>query len=853
MLIDRNNTEYNSKEFDMEELAKKYNFSDVEKKHLTLWQKDKIYSYSPNIPRENTYIVDTPPPSISGTLHMGHVFSYTQTDFIVRFQRMRGKNVFYPMGFDDNGLPTERLVEKKNKVRSHNLSREEFIKMCQMTVNAEESLCRNLFNNLALSIDWSLEYQTISNNSRAISQMSFLDLREKNQIYRESQAVLWDPVDGTALSQADIEDKEQDSCMNEIQFHLEDGKAILIATTRPELLPACAAILFHPEDKRYKDLVGQSAIAPLFNIKIPLIHDINVDIEKGTGLVMCCTYGDNMDITWKKIYHLPERVMIDKKGKICIAHNFDERCLDQQKAKEFYDQIAGMYVKDARKKIIEILAQNNFLVSSQPITNTVKCAERSGAPLEIMTAPQWFVKVLDHKEALLKQSAALVWHPKSMKIKLDQWINSLSWDWCISRQRYFGVPFPVWYSKRRGETGKPIFASKKQLPVDPLVDLPEGYSREEVEPDRDVMDTWATSSVSPNLNSWGISDKYYLDPAKHKQLFPADLRPQGHEIIRTWAYYTMLKSYLHENCLPWKNIMISGWCLAKDKSKMSKSKGNIVDPMKLLDIYGADVVRYWASTSRLGTDTAYCEEVLKNGKRIINKLWNSAKFVSMHITDIKSPDAIEELIQSKEIFYQTDLWILSKLQSTIDNVTTSLENYEYALGREYLEQFFWNAFCDNYVEIIKSRIYDRNNLNPQGKKSAQYTLYYVLHILLKAFAPYIPHITEEIYGTLYSDSSVHEKGNWPQIKIAISAEDITQVEKALLILDHVRKVKAQHNLSIKAEIELMEYRFADNVILNHNMIEDLQHVTNTLNILHNNSLDDNPTLNGGLYVKLKFN
>ncbi|WP_103897581.1 valine--tRNA ligase [Rickettsia fournieri] len=792
----------------MKEFPKNYNFTENEKKWQQIWQEKQIYAYNPNVAKEETYVIDTPPPTVSGQLHIGHVYSYTQTDFIVRFQRMMGKNIFYPMGFDDNGLPTERLVEKQKQIKAYNMDRSEFIKICEEVVENEEEKFRSLFNQIALSVDWSLEYQTISPLSRKISQMSFLDLVQKEEIYRANQPILWDPVDGTALAQADIEDKEKTSFMNYITFKTEQGDPLTIATTRPELLPACVAVFYHPDDERYKHLAGKSAITPLFNEQVPLLADPLVQQDKGTGLVMCCTFGDQTDITWWKTHNLPLKTIITKKGTIDFQHE---------------TSIDGLKIKEARTKIIDILKEQELLIKQEDITHTVKCAERSGAPLEILTVPQWFVKTISHKEELLKRANELNWHPKNMKIRLENWINAISWDWCISRQRYFGVPFPVWYSKRVGEEGKILYADVTQLPIDPLKDLPMGYSKEEVEPDYDVMDTWATSSVSPQLSTHGISDDFAVNKDRHDKLFPMDLRPQAHEIIRTWAFYTILKAHLHQNTLPWENIMVSGWCLAEDRSKMSKSKGNVLVPEKLLEQYGSDVIRYWSANSKLGADTAYSEDVMKNGKRLVNKLWNAAKFVFIHFDKLKGEDKKASLLDIKEkITNEFDKWMVNKLVELVKLATNELQNYEYANAMHLTEKFFWVIFCDNYLEISKTRSYDEEHKNPQGQYSSILTLYHVMQTLLKLFAPFMPHITEELYQILYSENSIHVKGSWVNYSDLNYEINAKGAEGLLEILDIVRKFKAEKHLSIKAPIKLLE---VSGIVLSAELAEDLKNVT----------------------------
>jgi len=791
----------------VEELAKRYEHKAVEKKWQHNWFSSEIYYWQEEEGRENNFVIDTPPPTVSGMLHMGHVFSYTQADFIARFQRMRGKNVFYPMGFDDNGLPTERLVEKIKKVRAHNMPREEFVKLCREVVQESEEEFRNLFKSIALSIDWRQEYQTISPRSTALSQMSFLDLYHKDLAYRNMQPTLWDSVDQTALAQADIVDGEQKTYMNDIVFTDQAGQEYIIATTRPELLGACVAIFFHPDDQRYQHLAGQELYTPLFEAPVSCIADSKVEIEKGTGLVMCCTFGDITDSYWWRTHNLPLRIIIDKRGKLYNLDKFGTEnwpSKNPKQARHFGSILQDLKIKEAREKIIEVLRENNLLKAQTEINNIVKCGERSNFPLEILVTPQWCVKVLDYKEELLEKAQKCTWYPEYMRHRLENWIDGLQWDWCISRQRFFGVPFPVWYSKRKGEEGKILVADKSQLPVDPLKDLPIGYSRDEVEADVDVMDTWATSAVSPQLNSWAINDDWGLDLERHRKLFPADLRPQAHEIIRTWAFYTLVKAHHHDDSIPWKNLMISGWCLAADKTKMSKSKGNIVTPVNLIEEKGADVVRYWASHSRLGADIAYSEETFKLGNKLLTKLWNASKFVASHFAKIEEKySSAKEAVEAGKINHQVDLWIISALYKTIQEATEQLEKFEYCLARQAIEKFFWNDFCDNYLEIVKIRVYNEQRDDPKGQMSAIYSLYFCLESIFKLFALYLPHITEELNQIIFqATDSIHKRGNWPiaEKELFYSEEALEQGYKLVAILDVVRRFKAEHNMSLKVDL-----------------------------------------------------
>ncbi|WP_265033764.1 valine--tRNA ligase [Wolbachia endosymbiont (group A) of Sicus ferrugineus] len=819
-------------------LKEKYGFKEIEDKYNILWEGSKVYKW--NGEKDNTFTIDTPPPTISGKLHIGHIFSYCHTDFIARFQRMLGKDVFYPIGFDDNGLPTERLVEQTYKTRAKEVGREKFIEMCHEVIEKSKQEFKKLFKSVGISYDWSLEYHTISKETVTLSQMSFIDLYNKGYAYRKMQPILWDPVDKTAIAQAEIEDKVFESSLNTIVFSTQENEQINIATTRPELLPACVAVFCHPEDARYTHLIGKTAVAPITKEKVPIIADDKVKIDKGTGLVMCCTFGDELDIYWQQKHNLPMKIIIDQDGRMNLhpPHGQKERAWipvsatrmtgerATQMTKEdvipardagIYNEINGLKVTAARKRMIEILSGKGLLIESTSISHSVKCAERSGASLEILPTYQWFIKTLEQKAQVLDKVKECNWHPATMRKRMEVWIEGLNWDWCISRQRYFGVPFPAWYSKRKGEEGKIILAEIKDLPIDPLKDLPKGYSKEEVIQDQDVMDTWATSSITPQLSALAVNSEFSLPNHRYNTIFPADLRSQSHEIIRTWAFYTILKAHYHADSLPWKNIMISGWCLADDKKKMSKSKGNIITPHVILETYGADVVRYWAANSRLGVDTVYSENIFKIGKRLVTKLWNASKFVSMFMEkhQVMSINSAHETI---------DKWILSKLYKVIERATNNLLQFEYCEALGVIEEFFWKDFCDNYLELVKKRAYGSS----EATLSAKQSLAYVLNVILRLFAPFLPYMTEEIYHQLYSYNSVHNQSNWPSKEELIYDKYSEEMgDNCVQILNIIRKIKADNNVSVKHLIKKLVIK-ADlrEDKLNQSVQNDLQAVCN---------------------------
>ncbi len=783
------------------------------------WEELGVYHFRDDLPKAKTYVIDTPPPTVSGVLHMGHIFSYTQADFIARYKRMRGFDVFYPMGFDDNGLPTERLVEKTKNVRGSAMKREDFVALCREVVKDAEDEFRKLFTGVALSVDWNLLYQTVSDEVTALSQASFLDLVSKNECYRDFRPGYWDWVDQTAIATAEIEEKELQGVQITIPFGIMEKDAknssfdalpkVHVMTTRPELLGACVALMVHPDDKAKYE--GKLAVSPLFNVIVPICFDEKVDKEKGTGFVMCCSWGDDTDKEWIAKHNLAWRPLIGKDGRLsslrgaksdeAIQFNAgrngginQQNCLNLAAANAAFAALENSkLIRDvknensAKGKAIKLLEEAGLLIPQGEKgelvihkTQMVKCAERSGSAIEIIPTSQWFVKLTDKKEALKKKGAEVNWNPPHMKIRLDQWIDGLKEDWCISRQRFFGVPFPVWYDK----DGKAMYADPSQLPVDPLRDKPKGYENIELTPDVDVMDTWATSSITPYINAKGFGNNSNPEsPVPNPKLLPADLRPQAHEIIRTWAFYTIAKAHLHTNSIPWKDIMISGWCLAADKTKMSKSKGNVVTPVALIEDKGADAVRYWASTSRLATDTAFSEDLLKIGKKLVGKIWNASNLIAqLPTTHNPQPTTLEEL----------ERWILSRLHLAVVKATEAFDRLEYCDARVAIENFFWNDFCDNYLELVKTRAYE-------GNASAHTTLQICLNTILRLFAPFVPHVTEEVYSHLFADKgSVHARGNWPvATEYCYDAKAERTGTAAVEILEIIRKTKSEANVSIK--------------------------------------------------------
>ncbi|HYX50328.1 MAG TPA: valine--tRNA ligase, partial [Ktedonobacteraceae bacterium] len=720
-------------------LPKRYDPAKAEPELLALWQTSGTYHFSTEVNRP-IYSIDTPPLTVSGRMHLGHSYSYSQTDFIARFWRMNGYNVFYPMGFDDNGLPTDRYVEKRLGITAKQIGRKAFIEKCMEVSDEAEEDYRAIWQRLGLSVDWRYSYRTIDNLSRRTSQLSFLDLYHKGLAYRREAPTIWCTECQTAVAQAELNDLERESEFVTLAFRFENGNTFPIATTRPELLPACVAVFVHPNDKRFQELVGKRLIVPLLGFEVPILADVKADPEKGTGAVMCCTFGDVTDVEWWYKYNLPLRTIIGRDGKMTAA------------AGEF----VGLNVEEARRRIIDLLDAQGLLLGRQSAIQSVRVHERDDTPVEYIVTLQWFVRVLDFKKELLEAGEQVVWHPAHMQSRYREWVENLAWDWCISRQRYFGVPIPVWYCDA---CGKILLPTEEQLPVDPTEQQPSlacECGSTSFTPEQDVMDTWATSSMSPQIVGRWLTDKHL-----YEKVFPMNLRPQAHEIIRTWAFYTIVKSYHHFGVLPWKDIAISGWVVGgKGGGKISKSRGTSISPMEMIAKYSADAVRYWAASTGLGKDTTVNEEKIAMGNKLVTKLWNVAKFSQRFLEGYQLPIELPD-------FTPTDRWLLSRTQSLIQRVTEFFHNYDYSAAKNETESFFWRELADNYLEMSKERLYDETNAMREG---ARYTLYHVLLTILKLFAPILPYITETLYQVLFvpveGAGSIHNS-QWPMVNEAL--------------------------------------------------------------------------------------
>ena len=788
----------------------------LEDKWSTRWEHDSTYRFDRTRPRSEVYAIDTPPPTVSGSLHVGHVFSYTHTDIIARFQRMRGREVFYPMGWDDNGLPTERRVQNyfgvrcdpslpydpsfappdKPEKQAVSISRPNFIELCTRLTQEDEKAFEHLWRYLGLSVDWSMTYATIGRREQRVSQQMFLRLMRKGLAYQVEAPTLWDVDFRTAVAQAELEDREQPGAYHRIHFARADGQGpVAIETTRPELIPACVALVAHPDDARYQPLFNTEVVTPLFGVRVPVLAHPLADPAKGSGIAMICTFGDITDVTWWRELRLPVRAVIQPNGTLgpVTWGTAGWESSDDGRAQAHYDQLAGLSAKKAQAKIVELLTASGDLQGEpRPITHAVKFFEKGDRPLEIITSRQWFIRTLDFREPLLARGRELQWHPEYMRSRFENWVNGLTGDWCISRQRFFGVPFPVWYPVREDgaiDYAHPIIPDEGQLPIDPSTDVPVGYAAAQrgvpggFVGDPDVMDTWATSSVTPQIVTRWEDDEEVFD-----HTFPMDLRPQAHDIIRTWLFSTVLRAHLENDSLPWRHASISGWVLDPDRKKMSKSKGNVVTPLGLLQEYGSDGVRYWAAKGGPGVDTAFDVGQMKIGRKLAMKLLNVSRFV---LAGEASERAVTEPL---------DRGMLMTLALLVEDVTAELERYEYARALLKVEGFFWD-FCDNYVEAVKSRRY--GDFGAEAAQSAATASRLALSVMLRLLAPYLAFACEDVWSW-WKTGSVH-RAAWPtraEVE-AVSGYDeaVRQGHVALTdALGTIRKAKTDQKLSVGAEV-----------------------------------------------------
>jgi valyl-tRNA synthetase len=822
----------------------------LEPKWIARWEAAGVYRFDRSRSRAEIFSIDTPPPTVSGSLHVGHVFSFTHTDIVARFQRMRGKDVFYPMGWDDNGLPTERRVQNYYGVRCDpslpydpsftppeqptkppiSVSRPNFIELCARLTAEDEKAFEQLWKYLGLSVDWSMTYATIGRRSQQVSQIAFLRLLRRGLAYQVEAPTLWDVDFKTAVAQAELEDREMTGAFHKIAFRIPDGDtvsdfgraAVEIDTTRPELIPACVALVAHPDDERYRSLVGKHVETPLFGARVPVKAHALADPAKGTGIAMICTFGDITDVTWWRELALPVRAVIQPDGTLRPARwgASGWESANPERAQRLYDDLATLPVAKARARIVAQLRESGDLVGEpRPITHTVKFYEKGDRPLEIVTSRQWFIKTIEFRDALLDRGRELKWQPEYMRTRYENWVNGLNGDWCVSRQRFFGVPFPVWYpidSLGRVEYERPIAAAEEGLPIDPSTDAPPGYAAEQrgapggFAGDPDVMDTWATSSVSPQIVCGWPTDRDLFS-----RTFPMDLRPQAHDIIRTWLFTSVLRSHLEHDSLPWRNAAISGWILDPDRKKMSKSKGNVVTPMALLEEHGSDGVRYWAASGRPGADTAFDTNQMRVGRRLAIKILNASKFALAGSADERS--AAKPTAAVGAIAVPVDRAMLRNLAALVDEATRAFEEYDYARVLQRTESFFWR-FCDDYLELVKGRRYGEQGA--AGAASANAALTAALDVLLRLFAPFLPYVTEEVWSW-WREGSVH-RAAWPApaellTLIADHTEATARVDMraymwATDVLFEVRKQRSEAKQPLKVPITKVTVKAHDTTI-----------------------------------------
>ncbi|MDX2380992.1 MAG: valine--tRNA ligase [Acidimicrobiia bacterium] len=804
----------------MAKIPDKPTLDGIEARWADQWDTDGIYRFDASVPREQVFSIDTPPPTVSGSLHMGHVFSYTHTDTIARYQRMSGKSVFYPMGWDDNGLPTERRVQNYYGVRcdpsqpyhdgfeppfrgdppkKHHavpISRPNFLELCAELIEIDEKIFEELFRRLGLSVDWNHHYTTIGERSRRASQRAFLRNIDRGEAYSQEAPTLWDIDFRTAVAQAELEDRDRPGAYHKIAFQRAgaDG-AIEIDTTRPELLAACVALVAHPDDDRYRASFGTTVRTPLYGVEVPVVAHELAEPDKGTGIAMICTFGDATDVTWWRELDLPMRPIIGRDGRILPDAPDDVDA-------EAYGTIAGLSAKQAQRAVVEQLTEAGALIGDvRAIQHPVKFYERGERPLEIVTSRQWYIRNggrdADLRTQLVARGGEVTWHPAHMQHRYDNWVEGLNGDWLVSRQRFFGPPIPVWYPlDEDGEPihDEPLLPAESELPIDPSIDVPDGYTADQrgvpggFVGDPDVFDTWATSSMSPE-----IAGRWEEDPDLFDRVFPMDLRPQGHDIIRTWLFSTVVRSNFEFDQAPWRHAALSGWILDPDRKKMSKSKGNVVTPLDLFDRHGTDAVRYWATSARPGVDTAFSEDQMKVGRKLANKLLNVSKFV-LGFGDAEVSGGAPDRDLANVVTDPVDRSMLAKLDAVIAEATAAFEDYDYARALERTEEFFW-WFCDNYVELVKGRAYESRGADAAA--SARTALADALSTIQRMFAPLLPFATEEAWSW-WQSGSVH-RAAWP-IPSALDG-DPDLVDPVIEVLTRVRRAKTEAKQSQRSSVD----------------------------------------------------
>lgn len=804
----------------------------LEERWSRTWADEGTYTFDRTAERAQVYSIDTPPPTVSGSLHVGHVFSYTHTDVVARFQRMRGRAVMYPMGWDDNGLPTERRVQNYYGVRCdpslpyvegfvppHEggegksvkpgdqvpVSRRNFIELCERLSAEDELQFEALWRRLGLSVDWSMTYQTIGATARAVSQRAFLRNLGRGEAYQAEAPGLWDVTFQTAVAQAELEARDYPGAFHKVAFHRPDGEQVVIETTRPELLPACVALIAHPDDERYQHLFGTTVTSPLFGVEVPVLAHPAAEPDKGAGIAMCCTFGDLTDVQWWRELRLPTRSVVGRDGRVLRD---TPEWLTSDAGRAAYGEVAGKTTFSAREAVVAGLrASGDLLGEPVPTQRKANFYEKGDKPLEIVTSRQWYIRNggrdEDLRDALLARGGELAFHPDFMRVRYDNWVGGLNGDWLVSRQRFFGVPIPVWYPL--DEAGEPRYDSplvpdEAALPVDPSSDVPAGYTADQrgvpggFVGDPDIMDTWATSSLTPQIVCGWLDD-----PDLFARTFPMDLRPQGQDIIRTWLFSSVVRAHLESGSLPWKHAAISGWILDPDRKKMSKSKGNVVTPMGLLEEHGSDAVRYWAASARLGTDAAFEVGQMKIGRRLAIKVLNASKFVLSF-----GPADEPVSLAAPQVTQPLDQAMLQGLADVVDQATAALEAYDHTRALEVTETFFW-TFCDDYLELVKDRAYgagaSAEDVTPETA-SARAALGLALYTLLRLFAPVLPYATEEVWSW-WRDGSVH-RAPWPTtcaLREAAGDTDPALVAAAGAALAALRKVKSETKVSMRTPVE----------------------------------------------------